>query len=34
MILENVILFPHDPREKYTNICVACIGVRKEDPFL
>jgi hypothetical protein len=34
IIEEDFILFPNDPRDKYTNMCVDCIGVRKEDPFV
>jgi hypothetical protein len=34
IIQEDFILFPSDPIEKYTNICVDCIGVKREDPFV
>jgi hypothetical protein len=27
IILESVILFPSDPREKYTNLCLECMGL-------
>lgn len=31
---ESYIMFPSDKKYRYTNICLDCIGVRKEDPFV
>lgn len=27
ILLEDYILFPSDPREKYTNLCLECMGI-------
>jgi len=30
----DYILFPIQPKQRYTNICLECIGIQREDPFI